>query len=259
MTSGKSRSERAEGFVLVAILLVVGGLAGAASFTHVHDWTMANSPTGTGDWFGWANAAISELIPLAALLTIRRRRRTGGSIGYPMFLLIAAVALSLSAQLAVAKPGLSGWLLSAVPALAFLGLSKLVLTTKPAPASSSQPSPATETVPSTVSAEDEDRPRPVPAQASDQDENNDREDERDEGHAPGVDLVQLARQAAADHRAATGRPITRDELRSVLRVANGTASELLRLIREPDRPALVPVPAAAFTTRNGRTPAGVGQ
>nr|MDT0658965.1 DUF2637 domain-containing protein [Micromonospora sp. DSM 115978] len=161
----KARTERAEGLVLVVILLVVGGLAGAASFTHVHDWTMANSPAGTGDWFGWANAAISELIPLAALLTIRRRRRTGGPIGYPMFLLIAAVALSLSAQLAVAKPGPSGWLLSAVPALAFLGLSKLVLTVPPSPAAvpdGPHPSPA-------VPAEDGERPDLVPAHVSDPD------------------------------------------------------------------------------------------
>ncbi|MGK5674682.1 DUF2637 domain-containing protein [Micromonospora sp. URMC 106] len=127
----KTNADRVEGVVLVLIVLTVGGLAGAASFTHVHDWTMANSPAGTGDWFGWANAAISELLPLAALLTIRRRRRTGGPIGYPMFLLVCAVALSLSAQLAVAKPGVSGWLLSAVPALAFLGLSKLVFSTTP--------------------------------------------------------------------------------------------------------------------------------
>ncbi|MEV6707767.1 DUF2637 domain-containing protein [Micromonospora wenchangensis] len=127
----KTNAERVEGVVLVLIVLTVGGLAGAASFTHVHDWTMANSPTGTGDWFGWANAAISELLPLAALLTIRRRRRTGGPVGYPLFLLVCAVALSLAAQLAVARPSLSGWLLSAVPALAFLGLSKLVFSTTP--------------------------------------------------------------------------------------------------------------------------------
>ncbi|PWU46280.1 hypothetical protein DLJ46_18720, partial [Micromonospora globispora] len=128
-----TRGERAEGLVLVVILLLVAGFAGAASFTHVKDWTLDNSPAGTGAWFGWANAVISELVPVAALLTIRRRKRTGGPIGYPMFLLVAAVALSLAAQLAVAKPGLTGWLLSAVPAIAFMGLSKLILTTAPAP------------------------------------------------------------------------------------------------------------------------------
>ncbi|MCM0674046.1 DUF2637 domain-containing protein [Micromonospora phytophila] len=151
-----------EGLVLVVILLIVAGFAGAASFTHVKDWTLDNSPAGTGEWFGWANAVISELIPTAALLTIRRRKRTGGPIGYPMFLLVAAVALSLAAQLAVAKPGLSGWLLSAVPALAFIGLSKLVLTAGPTPAPAAadptparpveQPTPLAEQAPAPVAA-----------------------------------------------------------------------------------------------------------
>jgi hypothetical protein len=237
-------AQRVESVVLVLILLTVGGLAGAASFTHVHDWTMHNSPAGTGDWFGWANAAISELIPLAALLTIRRRRRSGGPVGYPLFLLVAAVALSLAAQLAVAKPGLSGWLLSSVPALAFLGLSKLILTV-PA-ASGRQDEPRT--------TRDEGRPRPEPTQVAAQDEQDD---------APAgvtVDLIQTARRQAAEHRAATGRPINRDELRAAMRVANGTASELLRLIREsettPGRPALVPV--TGLPTRNGTTPTTTG-
>lgn len=165
-----NRSERIEGWCLVVILLLVAVAAGAASFTHVKEWTMRNSPPGTGAWFGWANAVISELIPAAALLTIRRRRRTGGPIAYPMFLLICAVLLSLSAQLAVAKPGPSGWLLSAVPALAFLGLSKLILTTKPIanPAtvnatvqvSPAQAAPVESPVPSRAAVEQE---RPAPA------------------------------------------------------------------------------------------------
>ncbi|WP_422750872.1 DUF2637 domain-containing protein [Micromonospora sp. WMMD1219] len=142
-----TRTERVEGLVLVVILLLVAGFAGAASFTHVKEWTLDNSPPGTGAWFGWANAVISELVPVAALLTIRRRRRARQPVGYPMFLLVAAVALSLAAQLAVAKPGLSGWLLSAVPALAFMGLSKLVVTTTPTPAPVPAPAPAPATAP----------------------------------------------------------------------------------------------------------------
>ncbi|MFY1660915.1 hypothetical protein [Micromonospora sp. WMMD1274] len=116
----------------LAIITVVGLAAGAASFTHVHDWTMANSPAGTPGWFGWANAVISELVPIASLLTIRRNRRIGKPIGMPVFMLLAAAGLSLSAQLAVAKPSASGWLLSAVPALAFMGLMKMVLAGLPA-------------------------------------------------------------------------------------------------------------------------------
>ena len=88
--------------VQVLILLAIGGMAGAASFTHVHDWTMHNAPPGTGGWFGWANAVISELTPTAAGLEIRRRKRHHRPITYPMAVLIAAAALSLTAQVAEA-------------------------------------------------------------------------------------------------------------------------------------------------------------
>ncbi|MDG4755242.1 DUF2637 domain-containing protein [Micromonospora sp. WMMD718] len=160
-----TRTDRIEGLVLIVILLLVAGFAGAASFTHVKDWTLDNSPPGTGAWFGWANAVISELVPVAALLTIRRRRRAGQSIRYPMFLLVAAVALSLAAQLAVAKPGVSGWLLSAVPALAFMGLSKLVLTTTPTPVPVPAPAPA-RPVPPPAPAPAASRPATPPTPAS---------------------------------------------------------------------------------------------
>jgi hypothetical protein len=127
-TDKPSRVQRATDGLLVLIVLAVGLMAASASFHHVHDWTMHNSPTGTADWFGWANAVITELIPTAALIIIARRRKHGGRIGYPMFLLIVAVGLSLTAQLAVARPTVFGWMVSALPALAFFALSKLVFT-----------------------------------------------------------------------------------------------------------------------------------
>ncbi|MGC4784110.1 hypothetical protein ACLQ3A_21050 [Micromonospora zamorensis] len=226
---------RLEGLVLVLILITVGGSAGAASFTHVHDWTMANSPDNTPGWFGWANAVISELVPIAALLTIRRRRRTGAPIGYPMVLLIAAAGLSLAAQLAVAKPGPSGWLLSAVPALAFMALVKLVLapaptaqpmtapsepeqpfrvqvaeqvTTEPAPpaaiSSAPEPTPAVEPEPVTARASE---PVEVPAH-----------------------LLPTARFAAVQHEQATGQPITPAELADRLDVSTVIAGKLLATI-----------------------------
>ncbi|BCJ59010.1 hypothetical protein [Micromonospora endophytica] len=222
---------RIEGVVLVLILLTVAGFAGAASFTHVKDWTLDNSPAGTGEWFGWANAVISELVPIACLLTIRRRRRVGAPIGYPLFLLIAAAGLSLAAQLAVAKPGISGWLLSAVPALAFMALVKLVLapvkgdnpttpvvepaepiraevaeqvTTEPAPpaaiATDPQPRPAIQpTIPAT-------EPEPVEVPTH---------------------LLPMARFAAAQHEQNTGSPITAAELADRLDIAPATAGQLL--------------------------------
>ena len=134
-------AQRVEGFALVLIIVVVGVAAGAASFTHVHDWTMTHSPAGTPGWFGWANACISELVPVAALLDIRRRRRTRKPLAYPMCLLVAGICLSLSAQLAVAKPSPSGWLLSAVPALAFMALTKLVFSRTPPTHAAGTPQP----------------------------------------------------------------------------------------------------------------------
>ncbi|MGA3564842.1 DUF2637 domain-containing protein [Melissospora conviva] len=164
----KPRTHKVEGVALVLILLTVAGFAGAASFTHVKDWTLANSPTGTGEWFGWANAVISELVPVAALLTIRQRRRAGLPVGYPVFLLMAAAGLSLAAQVAVAKPSPSGWLLSAVPALAFMALVKLVLATEPAPAPQPAPSVApvsAETTPAPAPRVEQPAPAPTPEPA----------------------------------------------------------------------------------------------
>jgi hypothetical protein len=168
MTTERTAGERVEGVVQVVILLAVAGMAGAASFTHVHDWTMHNSPAGTGDWFGWANAVISDLIPLGAGLEVRRRRRRGVPVGwYPLVLIGAAALLSLAGQIAEAKPGISGALLASVPALGFLALSKLVLsgptTPTPAPAASATvvPVPAPAPVPVAEPVELVDVPAPV--------------------------------------------------------------------------------------------------
>ncbi|SBT41824.1 hypothetical protein [Micromonospora narathiwatensis] len=236
-TTATTRGTRIEGVVLVLILITVAGFAGAASFTHVKDWTLANSPTGTGEWFGWANAVISELVPIAALLTIRRRRRTGTSISYPLLLLIAAAGLSLAAQLAVAKPSASGWLLSAVPALAFMALVKLVLapapttreTTPPAvepvepirvqvaeqvtePAPPAAITPAPEPTPATVPAVVEPEPVTVPAP---------------EPVDVPTHLLPMARFAAVQHEQSTGTPITPAELANRLDVAPAVAGQLL--------------------------------
>jgi len=139
-----AKAQRLQDGILVLIVLLVGVMAGAASFSHVHDWTMHNSPAGTGDWFGWANAVITELIPTAALIVIARRRRTQAPIGYPMFLLVIAVGLSLTAQLAVAQRSVFGWMVSALPALAFFALSKLVFTATRPPNQVQAPTPATD-------------------------------------------------------------------------------------------------------------------
>ena len=148
-----------EAVALVLILLIVAATAGWASFSHVHDWTMRHVPPGTPDAFGWANAVLSDLVPVACLLDIRRRRRHRQPISYPVFLMLAFATFSLAAQLAVADASPSGWLLSALPALAFMALTKLVFTgtptAVPAPA---QPAPAPVPVREPVDAEPVDVP-----------------------------------------------------------------------------------------------------
>jgi len=246
-----SRGERFETVVLVVILLTVGGFAGAASFRHAHDWTMTNSPAGTGSWFGWANAVVSELVPIAALLVMRRRRRTGQPIAYPATLLVLAIILSVTAQLAVARPGLSGGVVSVVPALAFAALAKLVLGKAPqADQTAVAPVSMPRDIPSAVV--------PLAAQPT-QPGNKDRPAVPTPNapttlpEAVTAELIQAARRAAVAVLKQTGRPITRDELREKLRVRTETASEVLRLIRDADgrQPTDEPTP-----TVNGRAALG---
>ncbi|WP_203964052.1 DUF2637 domain-containing protein [Actinocatenispora thailandica] len=120
-----------ESVARVGILAGIGVMAGAASFTHMHDWTMQALPHGTADWFGWANAVASELMPTCALLEIRRKRRAGGSITYPVTLLVASGLLSLGAQVSQAGDSLTSKGLAALPAVAFMLLVKLVFSGLP--------------------------------------------------------------------------------------------------------------------------------
>ncbi len=122
---------RAESGIRVLILLAIGTMAGAAAFTHVHDLTVAH---GQPDWIGWANAVAVELMAIYLGLEIRARRRAGRPVGLVGVLLVAFALLSLAAQVAEAEPSVWGWIVAAVPSLAFLALVKVVLSSAPAPA-----------------------------------------------------------------------------------------------------------------------------
>jgi hypothetical protein len=206
--TGTTPEGRTENIVQILILLIVGGMAGAASFTHVHDWTMHNTPPGTGSWFGWANAIISELTPTAAGIEIRRRKRQHRTAVYPMAVLIAAVALSLSAQVAQAKHGITGWLLAAVPALAFLALTKLLFSRTTSP----QPPVGTP-------------PQATPAPVSDQPDDT-----------AASQLLFSARMAAFSHQRTTGQPITAAGLASHLNIPPTLAGTLLDYLDGPPLP-----------------------
>jgi hypothetical protein len=252
MTTTRPGEGRVEGLVQVLILIGVAGMAGAASFTHVHDWTMHNSPAHTGDWFGWANAMVSELIPLAAALEIRRRRRNNIPTGrYPVALILAAVALSLAGQFAEAKPGISGWLISAVPALGFLALVKLVLSTPTTPATPPgdirQPAhvdhidhidPPADAAPTTPAFTPVPVAVTVPALPT---------GEPDIVTVP-AHLLTATRYASVNHQQTTGRPITPDELATRMNVAPDLAGQLLDAIAEPNPASRSTGPATTPTS-----------
>jgi len=248
-----SRTERAESAIQVLILLFVAGMAGAASFTHVHDWTMRNAPAGTGSWFGWANAVITELVPAAAGIEVRRRKRTGRPVTYPMAVLITSAAVSLAAQLSDATHTLGGALAFALPALAFLALTKLALsrahpkeeqTSCAEPASTPNaagqratvPAPATTTT--AISAPPADGPTPsltaAPAASTPTPDDHHHPDA-----VPSGQLLISARMTAFAHQQATGRPITAGELASRLAIPVDLARSLL------DQPGGTPPPVMA--------------
>jgi hypothetical protein len=245
-----TRPERIENTIQLLILLLIGGMAGAASFTHVHDWTMHNAPAGTGGWFGWANAVISELTPTAAGLEIRRRKRAHRPIAYPMAVLIAAAALSLSAQVAQAKPGITGWLLAAVPALAFLALSKLVLSRTTTHPEADRPYAAAET-PIAPSARTAENPASVPAVAlAAAPPATDHPDELSS------QLLTSARMAAFAHHQATGQPITADGLAAHLDIPHTLAGILIHALDGTGIPGIPPSPVTAVngTRETGSRP-----
>ncbi len=115
---------------LLGVMLLIGGMAGAAAWTTVAEVSTAH---GHGGWRAWANSAIVELLSIAAGLDIRRRRRgRRGHVWPTVAVLVSAVVLSLGAQLVAAglipaDLGVIGWIVAALPALGFLVMVKMAL------------------------------------------------------------------------------------------------------------------------------------
>lgn len=241
----RSRGERVEGVVQVLILLAIGSMAAAASFTHVHNVAAAHGQPG---WLAWADAVVLELMSIATGLEIRRRHRNGQHAGFVLWVLIGGVALSLSAQVVEAERSVIGWLAAALPAAGFLALVKIVLTRTPAGTPVPEPSP---TVPASSSVVLETSPVVLPV--PDVEDGQDGQDGTDLPDTTG-ELLEQARTVAAAHLAQHGKPITRDQLRAELRTSTNTATVLHRQVRQDGRPGLVPVGLDAFTRANGATP-----
>lgn len=137
-------ADRLERAALILVLVVVAFLAGKVAFGRVVDWTMANSPEAAPDNAGWTNGVISELLPIGVLLFIRYQKRQGrrpGTLAWTA--LVGACAFSLTAQLAQAVPSVGGWIVAAAPSVAFMVLSKMVVSMRPAQPATARPTIST--------------------------------------------------------------------------------------------------------------------
>jgi Protein of unknown function (DUF2637) len=208
--------------VQIVIMFAIGGAAGAASFTHVHNLAAAHRQ---GGWLAWADAIVLELMSIASGLEIRRRRRIGSPLGVSAVVLVCAVLLSLAAQVIQAEPTPIGWIAAAVPAAGFLTMVKIALgyhTTHP---TTSQPAPDQTPTPITpVPGRDQAAAEPVR--------------DRDGGTGDLHVLLPAARRAAADITSG-GRKLSRPALAEALRgqgyaVSTARATALMKLLKTKD-------------------------
>jgi hypothetical protein len=229
------KAERFEGYVQVLILIAVAGMAGAGSFTHVHNWTMSSVPAGTPSWFGWANAVITELVPAAAGIEIRRRKRQRRPVTYPMTILITDAVISIAVQLSDAKHTLGGSLAFALPALAFLALTKLVLSRsghtpkddEPARAQSETDNRSDNPSPNLAATAHESADEPEPSATQDLALVTATAPRLTVGPVPAEQLRMSAGMIAFNHKVATGQPITPGELAERLNLPPAYAESLL--------------------------------
>jgi hypothetical protein len=122
--------------IRVLVTVVLGGIGGAAGFTHTHDWAIHHGQTG---WLAWADAVVIEGIAIVAGFEVRRDHHHGQTrtLTFPLVVLVAGFGIQMSAQVALAEPTPAGWLLAAMPALGFLVVVKLLM--RRAPTTATQP------------------------------------------------------------------------------------------------------------------------
>jgi hypothetical protein len=214
----------------VDAVIVQAVIAGALSFSHLHDLADA---AGQGGWKAWAYPVSVDLLLVAAWRRMREQQRARRPAGGPRLWFLVALAASLGANIATAglldlddvpaslRVVVAGW-----PAVAFFGGTLLAHTprtptapteseTPPAPAAVEEPhrdalpaptdpEPEPEPAPEPA-AEPITPPTPVPAPAS---------------LAPAVSLppalVDRVRALAQEHHATTGHPADPDTVRTRL-------------------------------------------
>ncbi|PKW10062.1 Protein of unknown function [Streptomyces sp. 1222.5] len=217
--------------VRVDAVLVQAVIAGALSFSHLHDLAEAS---GQGGWKAWAYPISVDLLLVAAWRRMRDQQRAGQPAGGPRLWFLVALVASLGANVATAglldlghvpaalRVVVAGW-----PAVAFFGgtllahaphgpealaapgdganaaeESRAAPATADAPNRDALPAPPNDPEPAATATAAEPvaapSPAPVPPVA-----------------LPPV-LIDRARALAEEHRSATGRPADPDAVRARL-------------------------------------------
>jgi hypothetical protein len=209
----------------VDAVIVQAVIAGALSFSHLHDLAEAS---GQGGWKAWAYPVSVDLLLVAAWRRMREQQRAGQPAGGARLWFLIALAASLGANIATAglldldhvpaslRVVVAGW-----PAVAFFGGTLLAHAPRivEEPAAQVVPEPQPAAVPFAV---DTPRRDELPATATDA---APEESARSPvlaapTHVPAVPLppalIDRAQALAEEHRTTTGQPADPDAVRARL-------------------------------------------
>ncbi|MFG2730739.1 DUF2637 domain-containing protein [Streptomyces canus] len=204
----------------VDAVIIQAVIAGALSFSHLHDLAEA---AGQGGWKAWAYPISVDLLLVAAWRQMREQQRAGRPAGGPRLWFLVALAASLGANVATAGlldldkvPPLLRVVVAGWPAVAFFGGTLLAHTPRtpdvpvtPERDPESTPAPA-------VVDEPQHEALPAPSTATETAQESTAPDTSPQP-APAISLppalVDRVQALAEEHRATTGRPADPDAVR----------------------------------------------
>jgi hypothetical protein len=216
----------------VDAVIVQAVIAGALSFSHLHDLAEA---AGQGGWKAWAYPVSVDLLLVAAWRRMRQAQRAGLKAGGPRLWFLVALTASLGANVATAglldlnhvpawlRVVVAGW-----PAVAFFGGTLLAHTPHhqdvpevPAPSMTdpheeSHPIPTALDMPDPAALPAPDTSEPITVTEPVTDSTPDRAPAPVPAVALPPALVDRVRALAEEHRSATGHPADPDAVRARL-------------------------------------------
>ncbi|MGW1586282.1 DUF2637 domain-containing protein [Streptomyces sp. NPDC002386] len=216
----------------VDAVVVQAVIAGALSFSHLHDLAAA---AGQGGWKAWAYPVSVDLLLVAAWRRMRQQQQAGQTAGSPRLWFLVALAASLGANITTAgfldldhvpaslRVVVAGW-----PAVAFFGGTLLAhaphgAEAPAAPVPSSMTHTDAEPPPAPTAVEGPDRDAlPLPPSGLEPAAEVNTEPVATPPPAPSVAvalppaLVDRVRALAEEHRSATGHPADPDAVRARL-------------------------------------------